>query len=434
MSIAIKRLNESTRPILALHFLALSPADRYLRFAAAVTPQSIARYVEGIDFNRDAVFAVHPAAIGEECREALAGVVHAAFPDDVAELGISVLPAYRGQGLASTLAEWAIAYARSRGMRWLSMQLLRENAPMLRIARKLGMTVVDRGTDLFARLELICRNRRRGSRSGTLRSIEKARHATGASSSEIMSAWLERCAALNDVAPRQVQVGSTPSAFLRRALNVQVNEPFMPGTHVVTDRALYAHHGIYVGDGRVVHYAGLCSGWQGGPVEEVSIREFADGERVFSIAHSSRPFSNAEIVARARSRLGENMYHILRNNCEHFCEWCVTGRKRSRQVRKWMSLPSRLLRTVCRWGVDALEVVALAARLCLYQSTLWDFARSTRATPVGPRWRANDVEAKDVPPLYRATAREGFPGKVLGRVRPYPERARSTASPARSGS
>jgi hypothetical protein len=42
-------------------------------------------------------------------------------------------------------------------MRWLSMQVLRENAPMLRIARKLGMTIVDGGADLFARLELIGR-------------------------------------------------------------------------------------------------------------------------------------------------------------------------------------------------------------------------------------------------------------------------------------
>jgi GNAT superfamily N-acetyltransferase len=156
-----------------------------------VRPQIIARYVDGIDFNRDAVFAVHPAAIGDECREALAGVVHAAFPDDVAELGISVLPAYRNQGLASALAEWAIAYARSRGMRWLSMQVLRENAPMLRIARKLGMTIVDGGADLFARLELIGR--------------------------------------LNDVcSPRQMQDGSAPVAFPRRALSVQVNEPFTP--------------------------------------------------------------------------------------------------------------------------------------------------------------------------------------------------------------
>ncbi len=387
MSIAIERLNESARPALSLHFLALPAADRYLRFAAAVTPPVIARYVEGIDFNRDAVFAVHPAPIGDGSRETLAGVVHAAFPDDGVELGISVLPAYRGHGLASALAEQTIEYARSRGTRWLSMHVLRQNAPMLRIARKLGMTIVDRGADLFAHVELICRNRS---------------------------------------SPRQAQVGSAAVPILRGAVSVQVNEPFTPGTHVVTDRALYAHHGIYVGNGRVVHYAGLYHGWQSGPVEEVSLEQFAHGQRVFSFAQSSRPFSNAEIVARARSRLGENMYDILRNNCEHFCEWCVTGRKRSRQVHKWMSLPSRLLRTAFRWGVDALEVVAPAARVGFYRPADWNFARASGSTPVGPRWQADDVEANDRRFVVQLRERQvpvrvaALPAYVLNRRdRPY---------------
>jgi len=39
-----------------------------------------------------------------------------------------------------------------------------------------------------------------------------------------------------------------------------------------------------------------------------------------------------EVVRRARSRLGEDRYHVLRNNCEHFCEWCVRGQNRSYQV------------------------------------------------------------------------------------------------------
>ncbi len=129
-------------------------------------------------------------------------------------------------------------------------------------------------------------------------------------------------------------------------MSMRLSAVLTPGTHVVTDRFLYAHHGIYVGHGRVVHYAGLCNGWQSGPVEEVSLEQFANGERVSAFAHSSRSFSNPEIVARARSRIGEDMYHILRNNCEHFCEWCVTGRKRSRQVRQWMSSPNRLLHRV----------------------------------------------------------------------------------------
>jgi RimJ/RimL family protein N-acetyltransferase len=163
VSTAIERLSESARASLVSHFLALPAQDRYLRFATSATPQFIARYVDAIDFERDAVFAVRPALTGDEDRGALAGVVHAAFPDDVAELGISVLPRYRGQGLASALAERAIAFARSRGMRALVMQFFSDNAPILRIARKLGMTFVGRGAELLARLEFPGRTGRLGS-------------------------------------------------------------------------------------------------------------------------------------------------------------------------------------------------------------------------------------------------------------------------------
>jgi hypothetical protein len=41
-----------------------------------------------------------------------------------------------------------------------------------------------------------------------------------------------------------------------------------------------------------------------------------------------------EVVRRARLRLGENRYHLLTNNCEHFCEWCIRGESRSLQVDK----------------------------------------------------------------------------------------------------
>jgi hypothetical protein len=143
---------------------------------------------------------------------------------------------------------------------------------------------------------------------------------------------------------------------------MQMNAPFTPGTHLVTDRTGYTHHGIYVGDGRVVHYAGLANGFESGPVEEVSLEQFANGERVFASAHSSRSFSAAEIVARARSRLGENLYDLFRNNCEHFSQWCVTGRRRSWQVWKWASLPARML-GAC---IDLMYLVTLSARLVYF--------------------------------------------------------------------
>ena len=46
------------------------------------------------------------------------------------------------------------------------------------------------------------------------------------------------------------------------------------GSHVVTPRRGYLHHGIYVGGGRVVHYAGLANGLHRGPVEETTLQRF----------------------------------------------------------------------------------------------------------------------------------------------------------------
>ena len=35
-------------------------------------------------------------------------------------------------------------------------------------------------------------------------------------------------------------------------------------------------------------------------------------------------------------RLGEQDYNLLFNNCEHFANWCKTGRHRSSQVEDWL--------------------------------------------------------------------------------------------------
>ena len=107
------------------------------------------------------------------------------------------------------------------------------------------------------------------------------------------------------------------------------------GAHLVTPRFGYAHHGIHVGNGKVVHYAGLSRALLlRGPVEEVSLAEFADGRAVSIKARPLPRFAPAEIVARAKSRLGENRYRLTSNNCEHFCEWCLSGESRSEQVER----------------------------------------------------------------------------------------------------
>lgn len=132
-----------------------------------------------------------------------------------------------------------------------------------------------------------------------------------------------------------------PTLFERR-WRLDDREIPHPAAHVVTERMGYAHHGVYVGGGRVVHYAGLSRVWLARPVEEVSLAEFAQGHAIWVQPHLNPRFAPEEIVARAKSRLGEDDYRITSNNCEHFCEWCVRGESRSRQIDAWRHRPKHL--------------------------------------------------------------------------------------------
>jgi hypothetical protein len=108
--------------------------------------------------------------------------------------------------------------------------------------------------------------------------------------------------------------------------------PLVPGAHLVSPRRGYTHHGIYVGGGRVVQYGGLVQSLRRGSVEEVSLEQFANGHAPWIRYGRAARFDADEVVRRARSRIGEDRYRLLTNNCEHFCEWCVCGEPRSYQV------------------------------------------------------------------------------------------------------
>jgi hypothetical protein len=118
------------------------------------------------------------------------------------------------------------------------------------------------------------------------------------------------------------------------------------GAHLTTCRRGYTHHGIYVGRSRVAHYSGFSGFWQCGPVEEVSLSQFSLAHPVRVVGHEPALYSPQEIVRRARSRVGENDYRLLTNNCEHYCNWCVSGVSRSAQVEQRWQLPFRLLLTL----------------------------------------------------------------------------------------
>jgi hypothetical protein len=119
------------------------------------------------------------------------------------------------------------------------------------------------------------------------------------------------------------------------------------GSHLVTPRRLYRHHGIYVGNGRVIHYSGLARGLRRGPVEDVSLEDFGHGHEI-RVRHDLQLFDCYEVVERARSRLGEQRYRILTNNCEHFCAWALRGESYSMQLEQLCAFLRSLYRGI--WG------------------------------------------------------------------------------------
>ena len=142
------KLEESDRPALLAHFLALSAEDRHLRFGCTVADVSIERHVAGIDFTHDAVFSMNGHSRHFE------GIAHLAFDKNHAELGISVLEPYRGRGIGTALVSRAAVHARNRHIDVLFMQCLSENCAIMRIAAALGMRVVTQGPDSEASLSL----------------------------------------------------------------------------------------------------------------------------------------------------------------------------------------------------------------------------------------------------------------------------------------
>ena len=141
---------------------------------------------------------------------------------------------------------------------------------------------------------------------------------------------------------------------------------------VPRQHGLFHHHGIDLGDGTVAHYL------EGREILRSSIDAFRQDQPITVIEHDGASATGVTL-RRAMSRIGEQNYNLLFNNCEHFATWCKTGRHRSGQIdsgleraRQWSGLlPSALMRglellvqrgllddntrQIARQGVDKLE-------------------------------------------------------------------------------
>ena len=99
----------------------------------------------------------------------------------------------------------------------------------------------------------------------------------------------------------------------------QQKKPFHIGAHLVVKHFAYSHHGIYIGRGRVIHYSGFAHFFKKRPIETTTLAEFCHGKKIDVVHYQNSKYSGRKVVRRMRSRMKENLYHLIMNNCEHLC-------------------------------------------------------------------------------------------------------------------
>lgn len=148
MKTFVKELSCGDQEMIGDHFLALANADRRLRFGGSLNDDAVRRYVANLDFERDAVFGV----VDDELQ--LIAVAHLARDEGQAEIGVSVLPGHREQGIGASLLRRGQVHARNWGVGKLFVHCLTENSSMMHLARKNGMNIAAASGDADAFLTL----------------------------------------------------------------------------------------------------------------------------------------------------------------------------------------------------------------------------------------------------------------------------------------
>lgn len=168
----------------------------------------------------------------------------------------------------------------------------------------------------------------------------------------------------------------TRDEFLEAGDVVGVVRKKIPGTKIKILGKIYEHYGIYVSDGKVVHFSskgeeGNCeTSAENASIREASLNDFLDGSKDYFVLHFDKErkvpskiqaktnfnlydvnftyydfsscknltlFTPEETVKRAYSEIGKKGYNLLVNNCEHFAIWCKTGKRESYQVKNLYS-------------------------------------------------------------------------------------------------
>jgi hypothetical protein len=122
------------------------------------------------------------------------------------------------------------------------------------------------------------------------------------------------------------------------------------GDHLRVWRGYFWHHGIYVGDDRVVQFRGGICDKPRARIEEVALADFRKGCTVDVVPKEQQwlglwdvpsALPPEEIVARARwlaARRFEGTYNLVGRNCETIALWCVCNFGESLQRQRFQAV------------------------------------------------------------------------------------------------
>lgn len=135
-----ERINLNEMKDYTEHLLQLSENDRYMRFAGYVSDDSILNYVSKINHN-DIVIGYRDI----KCK--IIAASHIGIMNNIAEIGISVLEPYRGNGLSRMLWRRSVLFAKENGCKIIVAECLRMNKKMINFARAMGMNITSDGSE-----------------------------------------------------------------------------------------------------------------------------------------------------------------------------------------------------------------------------------------------------------------------------------------------
>jgi RimJ/RimL family protein N-acetyltransferase len=125
----------------------LSERSRYLRFAQPMHRLSDAdlRYLTEIDYRDHMAWAAVSLDAAGAPSVAVARYIRRQDDPKAAEVAVVVLDAYQGRGIGPLLLGALAGTARANGIERFEGDILGHNDAMLKVARRIGMTVVEAG-------------------------------------------------------------------------------------------------------------------------------------------------------------------------------------------------------------------------------------------------------------------------------------------------